>query len=595
MASQVYSDNPLNIEALAERLASATSLDRRQADNVALQLLGRKELKIKSGALAQILLGANKDAEPKALRAELIDTGFLEKIEGSGVSGKPAVYRILADVEPLAEEADETASDDAFEPIEVEAQIIESYTAESAEPDEDDDTEEPQPVRDVRNFVSQVGRGAHFARKEGKPAPERKDEKKDDSPKPEPKHAAKAVVEEPVKEPTTKQPAPKKQVEKPAAGEAGKKKPEPVKPAGEKPVDEKAAAEKKKPKRKHRKRAERQDSPKTQDADVKPQTTEAAKQQNDAKRRVSMTALARAVGQRIAKAVPTTKEIVKVPTANIQVAKKKKGASAHTEQVSAAAYKHKLRHDADAIAAWVETSLTAETPVASRRQRAYEILGDEKAFEGKPGERLFKRLNEKGINPTILKIQPQRPAHFTGFYAIGSNKPFIVVENLDTYDEICRLLRGKKSVRLFGAKVGGVIFGGGCKASVSHALDDYLSDIGYAFDFVYYAGDIDREGARIIEQTRNANVIGVRMHVGMYKAMLAAHKKRVKDGFKPEAAATLQGIPQNLAGTIKDLPVVTRMQFKNVLSENIRIPQEILTTSMYRDSSSDALERALNK
>ena len=230
----------------------------------------------------------------------------------------------------------------------------------------------------------------------------------------------------------------------------------------------------------------------------------------------------------------------------------------------------------------------------ARRQRAYEILGDEKAFDGKAGEKLFKRLNDRGINPTVLKITPSRSAHFMGFYGIGSNSPFVVVENLDAYEEIARLLRGKKSIRLFGQKIGGVIFGGGCKASVSHALDDYLSDIGYRFKFVYYAGDIDREGARIIEQTRNANVITVKMHVGMYKAMLAEHKKREKDGFEPEAAATLQGIPQNLATTIKDLPPVTRMQFRNVLRANYRIPQEILTTPLYRDSSSDAFERLLN-
>lgn len=75
-----------------------------------------------------------------------------------------------------------------------------------------------------------------------------------------------------------------------------------------------------------------------------------------------------------------------------------------------------------------------------------------------------------------------------------------MVENLDTYDEIVKLLRGRKHAKLFGTKVGGVIFGGGCKASVSHALDDYLAEIGYRFSYVYYVGDIDREGARIVEQ-----------------------------------------------------------------------------------------------
>ena len=69
-------------------------------------------------------------------------------------------------------------------------------------------------------------------------------------------------------------------------------------------------------------------------------------------------------------------------------------------------------------------------------------------------------------------------------------------------------------------------------------------------------GDIDREGARIVEQARNANVVEIRLHAGMYRAMLAEHKRRVKAGGECEPAAANQGVPQNLAATIKDLPMV---------------------------------------
>ena len=256
--------------------------------------------------------------------------------------------------------------------------------------------------------------------------------------------------------------------------------------------------------------------------------------------------------------------------------------------------KQQLAHDFEAITTWIEQTGGMDTPYASRRQRAFEIFNDEKAFDGKRGERLFKRLNDRGVNVAALKITPQRPYHFTSFFGIGANKPFIMVENIDTYDEIARLLRGKSSVKLFGVRVSGVIFGSGCKASVSHALDDYLSDIGYGYDYVYYAGDIDREGARIVEQARAANNTKIRMHAGMYKAMLAAHKRRLKDGRGVERASENQGVPQNLARAIADLPMVTRVQFRNILREGGRIPQEILTSADYRDSSSGSLDRILN-
>ena len=139
-----------------------------------------------------------------------------------------------------------------------------------------------------------------------------------------------------------------------------------------------------------------------------------------------------------------------------------------------------------------------------------------------------------------------------------------------------------------------MIFGGVCKASVSHALDDYLAEIGYRFNYVYYVGDIDREGARIVEQARNANVVEIRLHAGMYRAMLAEHKRRVKAGGECEPAAANQGVPQNLAATIKDLPMVTRVQFRNVLREGGRIPQEILMTADYRDGDSGSFDRMLN-
>ena len=67
-------------------------------------------------------------------------------------------------------------------------------------------------------------------------------------------------------------------------------------------------------------------------------------------------------------------------------------------------------------------------------------------------------MTEKGISMQAIKVAPNRPVHFTGFFTLGADKPFIMVENLDTYDEIVKLLRGRKHAKLFGIKVGGVIF-----------------------------------------------------------------------------------------------------------------------------------------
>lgn len=311
---------------------------------------------------------------------------------------------------------------------------------------------------------------------------------------------------------------------------------------------------------------------------------------------VSAFALARVLGRQLLKVVPTPTALSKIKGQQTQIVrvegkdgKKTPQRAQHNEMSN-----RKIAEEIAIIQAWVEQNRGADTPVASRRQRAYQIFNDEKAFDGKHGERLIRRMTEKGISMQAIKVAPNRPVHFTGFFTLGADKPFIMVENLDTYDEIVKLLRGRKHAKLFGTKVGGVIFGGGCKASVSHALDDYLAEIGYRFSYVYYVGDIDREGARIVEQARNANVVEIRLHAGMYRAMLAEHKRRVKAGGACEPAAANQGVPQNLAATIKDLPMVTRVQFRNVLREGGRIPQEILMTADYRDGDSGSFDRMLN-
>ena len=347
-----------------------------------------------------------------------------------------------------------------------------------------------------------------------------------------------------------------------------------------------------------RERSAQGDSRRKSQKKPEPAEVDTAAQQSEptAHSEVSAFALARVLGGQLLKVVPTPTALSKIKEQQTQIVKvegedgkKAPQRSQHNEMSN-----RKIAEEIAIIQAWIEQNRGADTPIASRRQRAYQIFNDEKAFDGKHGERLIRRMTEKGISMQAIKVAPNRPVHFTGFFTLGADKPFIMVENLDTYDEIVKLLRGRKHAKLFGTKVGGVIFGGGCKASVSHALDDYLAEIGYRFNYIYYVGDIDREGARIVEQARNANVVEIRLHAGMYRAMLAEHKRRVKAGGECEPAAANQGVPQNLAATIKDLPMVTRVQFRNVLREGGRIPQEILMTADYRDGDSGSFDRMLN-
>lgn len=725
MAKTVYSDNQNNVDALAERLSSQTSLSAERAKLVAYDLLCRKALKIKSSALAQIFRSVDKECDTKAMRDELIAANIVTKIEGSGINGRPAFYTINAEIRDAQEQPAESVEDFVVE------DSADVPAVEETAPREHVDTDELLDENVVRAFTAKAGRGGfggggkrdaqrraqqeRFRRavaQKGETDAEAVEEKPVGMQEPtrtqehaeiqEPKRRRGAhfkaeqrgiacevqdsveaadASDEPVKKaPGSCRPGrgfagrayPVRRQEKsePASttqGEKDEKAVEPVareqKPVepqlevdaeakGQQPTDEQTeqGASSKPRRRRHRggrsshaETATEKTTPQNEDAKAEVSSGQPKRQsakesksdrpqkqasmpkrernpQGDSKRKsqkkpesaavdtaaqqpksavhgeVSAFALARVLGRQLLKVVPTPTALSKIKEQQTQIVKVegKDGKKAPQRTQHNEMSNRKIAEEIAIIHAWIEQNRGADTPVASRRQRAYQIFNDEKAFDGKHGERLIRRMTEKGISMQAIKVAPNRPVHFTGFFTLGADKPFIMVENLDTYDEIVKLLRGRKHAKLFGIKVGGVIFGGGCKASVSHALDDYLAEIGYRFNYVYYVGDIDREGARIVEQTRNANVVEIRLHAGMYRAMLAEHKRRVKAGGECEPAAANQGVPQNLAATIKDLPMVTRVQFRNVLREGGRIPQEILMTADYRDGDSGSFDRMLN-
>lgn len=728
VAKTVYSDNQNNVDALAERLSSQTSLSAERAKLVAYDLLCRKALKIKSSALAQIFRSVDKECDTKAMRDELIAAKIVTKIEGSGINGRPAFYTINAEINDVQEQPVEVAEETVEDVVEAPASV-------ETAPREHVDTDELLDESVVRAFTAKAGRGGfggggkrdaqrraqqerfrravaqkdeldteavetEVAVESQKPAQEQKPVKVQEPKRRRGAHfkAAQQDVAHEVEEPSEVADDAEESAKRapgscrPGRGFAGRAYPvkhqekgepastaqaekaeqtektvepvareqQPVEPQlevdaeakGQQPTDEQAeqGASSKPRRRRHRggrsshaETATEKTTPQNEDAKAEVSSGQPKRQsakesksdrpqkqasmpkrernsQGDSKRKsqkkpesaavdtaaqqpesaahgeVSAFALARVLGRQLLKVVPTPMALSKIKEQQTQIVKVegKDGKKAPQRTQHNEMSNRKIAEEIAIIQAWIEQNRGADTPVASRRQRAYQIFNDEKAFDGKHGERLIRRMTEKGISMQAIKVAPNRPVHFTGFFTLGADKPFIMVENLDTYDEIVKLLRGRKHAKLFGIKVGGVIFGGGCKASVSHALDDYLAEIGYRFNYVYYVGDIDREGARIVEQARNANVVEIRLHAGMYRAMLAEHKRRVKAGGECEPAAANQGVPQNLAATIKDLPMVTRVQFRNVLREGGRIPQEILMTADYRDGDSGSFDRMLN-
>ncbi|MEF2857333.1 MAG: hypothetical protein U0N99_03645, partial [Collinsella sp.] len=152
MAKTVYSDNQQNVDALAERLSSQTSLSAERAKLVAYDLLCRKALKIKSSALAQIFRSVDKECDTKAMRDELIAAKIVTKIEGSGINGRPAFYTINAEINDAQERPVEVAEEAVEDVVEAPASV-------ETAPREHVDTDELLDESVVRAFTAKAGRG----------------------------------------------------------------------------------------------------------------------------------------------------------------------------------------------------------------------------------------------------------------------------------------------------------------------------------------------------------------------------------------------------------------------------------------------------
>ena len=153
MAKTVYSDNQNNVDALAERLSSQTSLSAERAKLVAYDLLCRKALKIKSSALAQIFRSVDKECDTKAMRDELIAANIVTKIEGSGINGRPAFYTINAEIRDAQEQPAESVEDFVVE------DSADVPAVEEVAPREHVDTDELLDENVVRAFTAKAGRG----------------------------------------------------------------------------------------------------------------------------------------------------------------------------------------------------------------------------------------------------------------------------------------------------------------------------------------------------------------------------------------------------------------------------------------------------
>lgn len=151
---------------------------------------------------------------------------------------------------------------------------------------------------------------------------------------------------------------------------------------------------------------------------------------------------------------------------------------------------------------------------ASINERSLEIFGDEKFLRGH-GVAFLKRVH---IEPAYLNLfTPSEPFFYERFQP-GALERVLVIENLDTYESIRRVMaHGRRS--LFGP-CDLLIWGEGKKIISSMG---YLTALpGYQPETIIdYFGDIDAEGLSILQSTKERHpALAIRPCIPLYESLL---------------------------------------------------------------------------
>nr|MCR4746782.1 DUF2220 domain-containing protein [Lachnospiraceae bacterium] len=218
---------------------------------------------------------------------------------------------------------------------------------------------------------------------------------------------------------------------------------------------------------------------------------------------------------------------------------------------------------------------------------SFEIWGREKFLLGKKDGEISagEILKHCGISSEMLNYY--LTAEPLAYYTITKEVPqnILILENLDPFYGMRKYSIETGAERIFGLRIGTLIYGGGKR--VSRAFSDfellaepYMSAEGNHF---YYAGDIDYEGIGIYESfsERVKDHVKIAPFVPYYKEMLN----------KTKAGDEIDKLPQMKAGQVKckgefffeyfEEDDIKKME--TILEAGKYVPQEILSVRDYKD------------
>lgn len=206
----------------------------------------------------------------------------------------------------------------------------------------------------------------------------------------------------------------------------------------------------------------------------------------------------------------------------------------------------------------------------SKKERSFEIFGEEKQME----DRAFKNLlNRLGLTADVLAYYETPEYCFNDYIPHRSDNILLLIcENKDIWFNIRRRMFEDSVFNLFGIHIDGAVYGCGNRISEAGALLQYTHFMNTASVHYIYWGDIDRPGLNIyLSLLKNNPGLDIKLFVPAYEEMLYLSKTCVIPDSDDH-----RNITADYSEIYSMFPLQARDQLAGLIENNKRIPQEII-------------------
>lgn len=212
----------------------------------------------------------------------------------------------------------------------------------------------------------------------------------------------------------------------------------------------------------------------------------------------------------------------------------------------------------------------------SRKERSFEIFGEEKLLDDKTFNALLLRM---GLDEKALMYYDTPACSYLDYIPRKKDgMRLLVLENKDIWFNLRRIfyegMTGDKKetqLYLFDVAIDGILYGCGNQITKARGLTEYTKFLGVKAQY-YYWGDIDRAGLNIYSGVVNSNKeLDIRLFKGAYEKMLALSEQRQMP-FSSDMREQMVDY-NDIYATIDE---AYRQAMVACIEKNRRIPQEII-------------------